>query len=239
MWMTRLLFAFSAPLMVAHGQVPGDASLSMFMHVFRAPGLLSAEARSAFLESSGLSAEQVRILTETVDQGFEIENLEGNAARMRKQPGAEFTTIERNRLEILHTIANNLENSLGDAGWAKLSAFLRSIEQQMRFHRDVCDSKSAIYTFGTLLKGQSAVTAVAVADRNYTAGDSRLYAHATLRSPESREISAKSPTLPIRVHAAAVAALPIGIEDGSYQSTFEFGEFCGEDKIPRILTDKN
>jgi hypothetical protein len=41
-----------------------------------------------------------------------------------------------------------------------------------------------------------------------------------------------------RVHAAAVASLAIGTEDGSYQGNFEFGEFRGGEKTPRIYADQ-
>jgi hypothetical protein len=227
--------------MLAHGQVPKDASLSLVVQLINDPGLLNTEARrNTLLGNSTLSMEQIRVVLDTVGQAIELQNLEGNAARMQKQPGADFTAIERQRREILSMIAVNLEQRLGADGWAKFNSFLQSIEQQMKVHRSLCDNSSIVYTFGTTLQNEvSTMTAIAVADvGDYRARDSRLYAEATVTSPENREITARSPANPLRIHVAAIAPLDIGLEDGTYKSSYRFGEFCGGSAAPRLFTDR-
>lgn len=222
----------------APARIPRDASLSMFVQLSSILGSLNTDQRIAFLNSSDLSAEQIDTVSNAVGQAFELHNLEGKAAQMRTQPNSDLTVLERSRGELLQTLGVNLENRLGVDGWAKFNSFLRSIETQMRVHRGICDARFVVYTFARAFQGESSVTAVAVADAGSFAAASRLYAEGTLRSPGNREITAKSSTSSFRIHAAAIAALPIDLEDGTYQSHFAFGELCGEDKAPRMYTDQ-
>lgn len=221
---------------VPAGQVPMDATLSMLVQVLRTTGPLDLKARNTFLNGSGLSAEQIQTVLEVVS--FELMNLEGDAARMRSRPSADFVALERSRHEALHALALNLENRLGADSWIKFNSFLRSLEQKMRVHRDICDGKSVVYTFGTVFgdADETFMNAVAVADADYLAAHV-LYAEATLRSPENREVISRSPASSSRIHAAARAVLQIGLEDGTYSGSFKFGEFCGESKSLRMYSD--
>jgi hypothetical protein len=222
---------------VPGGQIPMDATLSMLVQLFRITGPLDLKARNTFLNSSALSAEQIKTVLDVVS--VELMNLEGDAARMRSRPSADFVALERSRHEALHGLALNLENKLGADGWLKFNSFLRSVEQKMGVHRDICDGNSAVYTFGTVFgdASESFMNAVAVADADYLAAH-LLYAEATLRSPENREVTSRSPTSSLHIHAAASAALQIGTEDGTYSGSFKFGEFCGESKSLRMYTDQ-
>lgn len=109
----------------------------------------------------------------------------------------------------------------------------------MEVHRDICDGKSVVYTFATVFgdANETFMNAVAVADADYLAAH-LLYAEATLRSPENREVTSRSPTSSLHIHAAASAALQIGTEDGKYSADFKFGEFWGESKSLRMYTDQ-
>lgn len=222
----------------ASAPIPRDASLSMFVQLSSSLGSLPTDQRNAFLKSSELSAAQMDAVLNAVGEVFELQNLEGKAARMRAQPNSDFTVLERSRGELLQTLRVDLETRLGADGWAKFNSFLRSIEKRMRVQRGLCDAKFVTYTFASAFQGESSVTALAVADAGSYAADSRPYAEATLRSPGNREITAKSPTSSFRMHTTAIAALPIDLEDGTYQSSFAFGELCGEDKAPRMYTDR-
>lgn len=107
---------------VPGGQIPMDATLSMFVQLLRINGPLDLKARNTFLNSSGLSAEQIQAVLDVVS--LELMNLEGDAARMRGRPSADFVALERNRHEALHALALNLENRLGADGWIKFNSFL-------------------------------------------------------------------------------------------------------------------
>ncbi|PYT26133.1 MAG: hypothetical protein DMG57_22555 [Acidobacteria bacterium] len=206
------LYVFAASLVLAYGQVPEEASLSLLVQIVDLSGPLNGQTRDTFLKSSGLSGEQLHIVSDALSLVL-ISNLEQSAARIRNRPGADFT------------------------GWAKFHSLLQSIEQQMKVHRGICNNNSVVYTFGTLLRGNSSMTGIAVADGFYPAGQGHLYAEANLRSPGGREITARSPAGSNRIHAAAIVALQIQDEDGTYQSSYNFGELCGEDKVPRIYSD--
>lgn len=95
-----------------------------------------------------------------------------------------------------------------------------------------------VYGYATTLHSISSMTAVALTDGSYYAGESQLYAAATVKSPEGREVVAKSPAGSFRIHAIAVATVQIEAEDGTYQSNFRFGEICGAGKAPLLQTDR-
>jgi hypothetical protein len=234
-----LLGLFAASLLPAYGQVPEDASLSFLLQIVNISGPLTADTRVTFLESSGLSADQVHIVSDAANHVISgsISNLEGSAARIRNGPAADLAALEQERHEILYSLAANLEERLGADGWAKFHSLLISIEQQIKVHRGICNHNSLVYSFEMLLTGHGSMTAIAVADDFNPAGQRHLYAEASLSSPDGRHVSAQSPASSYRIHAAAIAALQIEAEDGTYQSSYKFGEFCGEDKVPRTYTD--
>lgn len=236
---SRLVCCFAALIMQAYGQAPKDASLSLFELVWNRPGLLRADTREALLQRSPLSPEEKRMVSDSAAQVFEMLNVEGEAAKLRRQGDADFTSLERRRSEFLHKLAAILEERLGPDGWKKFNSFLLSLEPKIHVYPSFCDKGSRVYTLGIILQSgnEEAITALAVADTDYHA-DGTLYAAARLRSPDNRQITAESPAGSLSVHASAAASLAIGLEDGSYQGNFKFGEFCGGEKTPRIYADQ-
>jgi hypothetical protein len=238
--MRRLIgFLVLLPIL-ANAQVPKEEALAVFalLYNYTTPSPLSTDARDALIRNSAISTEAIQVVSDTVGQALELVNLDGDAARARKQANADFAGIESRRFEILQMLETLLKEKLGAEGWTRFDSFLQSMTRQMRVHRDLCDFRSTVYTFGIVLKTNSSMTAVAVAYGDYHSGESHLYAEATLRSPENREIVAKAPANSIRTYAAAAAPLEIGIEDGSYHGSFTFGEFCGNEGAPRLYTER-
>src|SRR6266536_3220229 len=137
-----LVFLMAVSVRLAYGQGPGDASLALLVQMVSPTGVLRAETRDIFLKESGLSGEQAHTVSNVVAQASELQNLEGSAARMRKQPGVDFNAIEGRRREMLREVAAILEKALGPDGWAKLRSLLQSIEQKMEVRRSLCNSNS-------------------------------------------------------------------------------------------------
>lgn len=233
----RVLCCLVTSLTLAHGQAPKDVPFSLFAVTWYTYGLLNQDTRDAFLQSSSLSPEQKRIISDTALEALELGNVEMDVARLRQQRDADFASFERRRGEILQKIAAELERRLGADGWEKFNSFLHSLQPQIRVYRSFCDNRSEVRTLGVTLQSNDSMTAIAVVDTDYHAGGI-LYARAELRSPENRQVAAESPASSRRIHAAAVALLAVGLEDGTYQGSFRFGESCGGDEMPRIYRDQ-
>lgn len=236
--MRRLFALLLSPLMLVSAQVPKEEALAVFalLYNYTTPSPLSPDARKALIRNSALSTEAIQVVSDTVGDAIELGNLDGEAARARNQANAEFGAMQSRRREILRALEIRLKEKLGAEGWTSFDSLLQSIARQIETHRDLCDPESTVYTVGMVLQSTSEITAVAVADGDYHSGGSRLYAVATLRSPEKREMVAKSPASSFRTYAAAAAPLEIGTEDGNYQGDFTFGEFCGNENTLRLFT---